>query len=754
MAGRSVPTYVARREEGGRSELLALQLFHSAERSASVIVDAQRLVPVLHPNLARIRAVEVSGDDVLVASDLVEGEALAEILRGAGDEKKTNMPLEVLLRVLTDALSGLQAVHEAVDPKNRQLKLFHGRLSPLDIVVGLDGAVRVTSIVSPRPLLPDQDELDFAGYLAPEVLLGGTADARADVYSAGVILWEALSRKRLFEGKSKDRVLAQQLKGRLPRPDLLNLWAAPLAEVAMRALATDPQGRFFSAAEMVAQLRKAAGGKIAQASEVAAYVDTVAGARLRVRRADLMTMLAGKEMQPSSEVHEASGVWGEPPLQRDPDSEPEMPTRVDYENPVSTAASREVPVPAPTQGDETPDEFTGLRTEVSRSMDRAVPSDRSPKPDDSMLDDAPTLAVLRDSLTGDEGEKSLADSDPTTSRYGRSDPPKTAVAKAEGEPKAGAGYDDQSITSRRNGDTDQGLYPKRTAVPTMAHGREQSEADSDETSITKEESTLVAPAALPAAKAKGAPVPPIDRGIVETKLGTDYIDDSITVLGPARRSNEPPPPTRSQRPEANGPPGVNVPPTTDRLHTPQPAPLGATAPLPDMAGGPHVDPMMPVLNQPVRVGPMGAIPNRLPPPPSLQDPNTAHTMLSPQNQPPLQLRHPAPAGVGADLKPQRAWLVPPPDAMIEGDEARRERMYRWIALGTIFLALVAVGYLVHTALSYYSASVPVAPSASASGLVPQVSAPPSASAGTKGVPSAAPGVAPSASAKKLGGRKH
>ncbi len=129
------------------------------------------------------------------------------------------------------------------------------------------------------------------GYLAPEVLLADqTADQRADVYGAGVLLWEALTGQRMHaEGEDAGEIVMRLLGGHVeaPTPPIDAPWAAPLAEVAKRAIAPDPSVRFANATAMLADVRRVVGARLAPKLTVAALVEAVAGDRIRARPVQL-----------------------------------------------------------------------------------------------------------------------------------------------------------------------------------------------------------------------------------------------------------------------------------------------------------------------------------------------------------------------------------------------------------------------------------------------------------------------------------
>jgi len=174
---------------------------------------------------------------------------LADFTLPAGTFKR--FELEQVVRLLLDVLSGLAALHEVVTDGRA---FVHGHVSPQHIYVDEHGTARLV------PLL-NGVKVEDAGYAAPERLVGGVVDARADVFSVGVMLWEALAGKRLFpRGLSRTNELKAppiQLS-----PDAR--WAQPLCALAERAIALDPSVRFASALELSHALEAAAAQRLSR----------------------------------------------------------------------------------------------------------------------------------------------------------------------------------------------------------------------------------------------------------------------------------------------------------------------------------------------------------------------------------------------------------------------------------------------------------------------------------------------------------
>ncbi len=265
-----------------------------AEAAAEFLRDAKRLTQLKHPNLVKVREVVLGTSTVLVVMDWIEGEVFSDIQRMA-KAQDVPIPLGGSLRIVVDLLEGLSALHEVCDAKRERLQIVHAEVAPRNVVVGTDGrAVLVHPLRAPAGTAHATRSHGPAiiGYLAPEVLLGDqTADQRADVYGAGVMLWEALAGHRMHgDDDDPGEIVMRLLGGKIAAPTFPtdSPWAAPLVEVARRAVSPDPSTRFPNATAMLAEVRRVAGARLAPKLTVAALVEAVAGARIRVRTAALV----------------------------------------------------------------------------------------------------------------------------------------------------------------------------------------------------------------------------------------------------------------------------------------------------------------------------------------------------------------------------------------------------------------------------------------------------------------------------------
>jgi serine/threonine-protein kinase len=215
---------------------------------------ANAVARLRHPNLVRMLSLPGGAG---LSPVLGNAHRLADFTLPAGTFKRFD--LEQVVRLLIDVLSGLSALHEVVSDGE---PFAHGCISPQHIYIDEHGTARLV------PLLPAHfsanAKLARSGYLAPERLLGKPATAASDVFSVGVMLWEALAGKRLSADGSLSCVLAP---GSAPPPIRLAphlRWAEPLCAIAERAIALDPAARFVSALELSQAIDRAAGPQLAR----------------------------------------------------------------------------------------------------------------------------------------------------------------------------------------------------------------------------------------------------------------------------------------------------------------------------------------------------------------------------------------------------------------------------------------------------------------------------------------------------------
>lgn len=274
----------------GFSKLVAIKCLHEQYALESdfvaMFLDEARLASSIHhPNVVASLDVVAEQGELLVVMEYVHGETLAALLR-LSRQLAAPPPLSVVTRVLSDALEGLHAAHVA-SLAGQCLNIVHRDVSPQNIMVGADGNTRVLDFGIAQAAL--RSHVTAAGtvkgklaYMSPEQVLGEGVDARTDVFAAGVVLWEALTGRRLFFAADSRDVVSLVLTSTVPAPSsVVPGLPAALDAVVLQALARDREQRYPTAHAFAEALRRAS--PEGSRSEVADWVGRVAKSGLDQR---------------------------------------------------------------------------------------------------------------------------------------------------------------------------------------------------------------------------------------------------------------------------------------------------------------------------------------------------------------------------------------------------------------------------------------------------------------------------------------
>jgi len=263
---------------------LHAQYVHDADFVTMFTDEAHLIGRIHHSNVVPpIDVVEADGD-LCIIMEYVHGEALGRLMRLSRPER---IPLRVVTAIMVQTLLGLHAAHVVADGDGQPLAIVHRDVSPQNILVGEDGIARVVDFgiatAADRAHKTDSGKLKGKlGYMSPEQLLGGSVDARCDIFSSGIILWEMLTGKKLF-GPADALEAVERMRTFEPKlPSAIVPTLSPeFDSIALKALALDPSLRFSSAHEMARSL--AAACPPAGAIEVAEWVTSLASDTLRTR---------------------------------------------------------------------------------------------------------------------------------------------------------------------------------------------------------------------------------------------------------------------------------------------------------------------------------------------------------------------------------------------------------------------------------------------------------------------------------------
>src|SRR5262249_44804410 len=156
------------------------------------------------------------------------------------------------LRVLIEALAGLHYAHDLTDFDGTPLEVVHRDATPHNVFITYDGQVKLLDFGIAKALSSTHHTRTEilkgkVSYMAPEQTRGEEVDRRADVFAAGVMLWEAATGQRLWKGANEIAVLHARIAGDAPRPSTINARVnEDLEHIVMRALAKHPADRYAS----------------------------------------------------------------------------------------------------------------------------------------------------------------------------------------------------------------------------------------------------------------------------------------------------------------------------------------------------------------------------------------------------------------------------------------------------------------------------------------------------------------------------
>jgi serine/threonine-protein kinase len=246
-------------------ELVVVKRLHEEDADDAVILrmflDESRLsLRFRHPNIVRADALGMVEGRHALAMEFLEGQPLQIVLkRGTALQKR--LPLDRLVAGFADVLDGLHYAHELADEQGKPLHVIHRDVSPHNLFVTTSGNVKLLDFGIAKTRI--QENRTHTGllkgkvaYMAPEQAHGARVDRRADIWSAGVTLWEAIAGTRLFKADNEAASLRLTLSGPIARLGEVRDDVPPELELmVMRALRREPAARFPTAAAMAAELR-------------------------------------------------------------------------------------------------------------------------------------------------------------------------------------------------------------------------------------------------------------------------------------------------------------------------------------------------------------------------------------------------------------------------------------------------------------------------------------------------------------------
>lgn len=307
-SGGTAAVWVGVARAGGA--LVAIKRPHAhladdAQFRRALSAEASIASSLRHPNVVEVRDVEEDEDGIQLVMRYVEGASLSELIRSWAKEPPPR-PAACALRVVLDTCAGLAALHDLRDGEGKLLGLVHRDVSPANVLVDVSGVASIADFGLAKPLYAVERTTSEGalrgklGYMAPEYIRGKEIDRRIDVFAMAIVVWEAVSRKRLFRGEN-DAATLERVQ-RMTPPSLaatvsdLGALGPALDWVLSRALAKDPEARTAGVDVLAREIEALAieHGMLATHEEVAASFGPTLRQELEARRAKVNAALGAR----------------------------------------------------------------------------------------------------------------------------------------------------------------------------------------------------------------------------------------------------------------------------------------------------------------------------------------------------------------------------------------------------------------------------------------------------------------------------
>jgi serine/threonine protein kinase len=301
QGGMAEVQLAVQRGPAGFEKLVVVKLIHEKLAQEKTFVDmlldeARVAALVKHPNVVDIYDLGHVDGRYFIAMEYLEGEPLLALLRAGRDGSRLD-PLSTV-RLIADTAEGLDAAHELRSLAGEPLGLVHHDVSLGNIVVLYNGQVKLVDFGVARASQHAGSSLKVhgkIGYMAPEKLRGKPGDRRSDVWSLGVVAWEALTLRRLFRGNTERETAQMVCEHEIPLPSSMNA-EVPLDvdAIIMRALERDPDKRYATAKELSDDLEAIlATHQYGRQNKIATYMQSTFASHMVARR-NLMKEVASR----------------------------------------------------------------------------------------------------------------------------------------------------------------------------------------------------------------------------------------------------------------------------------------------------------------------------------------------------------------------------------------------------------------------------------------------------------------------------
>ncbi len=283
-----------------------------------MFLDEARIAAQLnHPHIVQIFDLGQEAGAFYIAMEYLAGENLATVVR-AGVRQNQPLPIPLAVRIIADAAEGLAYAHARTGPDGALMGIVHRDVSPQNLIITYDGVVKVVDFGIAKAA--NRESQTVAGqvkgkmaYMSPEQARGETLDGRSDQFCLGILLFEMVTRSRLFQFPEPMAALAAvTAEEPLPLAHERNPEVPEeLSLIIAQALARKTEDRYPTARHFQSALEEwlRVQGQMPGSAELAEYMTQLFGARIQERARLLETARSG-ELTPSSAGRVVPGSTG------------------------------------------------------------------------------------------------------------------------------------------------------------------------------------------------------------------------------------------------------------------------------------------------------------------------------------------------------------------------------------------------------------------------------------------------------------
>ena len=220
------------------------------------VEEAKLSARLNHPNIVHIFELGAVEGEYFISMEYIRGHDLSETMRSIWKALGPPRP-ELVSYIGREACRGLAYAHGLTDENGRLLGMIHRDVSPSNVMLSYEGAVKMLDFGIAKALGDTADSSKSGtmkgkyAYMAPEQTEGDNIDHRSDIFAVGIVLHEVLTGRRLFKGQNDVQTIERVRRCEVPKPSVQNPAVPPeLDHIVLKALQRDPARRWSNAADM------------------------------------------------------------------------------------------------------------------------------------------------------------------------------------------------------------------------------------------------------------------------------------------------------------------------------------------------------------------------------------------------------------------------------------------------------------------------------------------------------------------------